>query len=162
MQSPDFQGFFIFRGTKMLEKINKDIITAKKAGKKFEAMVLTTLKSELLKNEKEKKPRELEDVILSYSRKLKKGLEAFEAAKADTDTLSQLQYEIGIISNYGPVLYADDFIKEGVENYFCVLGSLEGIKAGEAIKFLKEQLGKQNGAAIAKFVMAYIKENKPT
>lgn len=144
----------------MLERINKDIIAARKADQKFFTLVLSALKAELIYNEKRKKPQSQEDVILAYSRKLNKGLGEYKKGGAAEEILVGLQLELDIVSKYGPVLQSEDFIEELVENYFASVEITIDEKPGQHIGFLKKEFGEQNGGNIAKYAMAYIEKYK--
>lgn len=122
-------------------------MTARKAGEKFKAKVLATLKSELINNSKAKKPQKEQQVVQTYAKKLEKAAHAFKS----TDKYEDLKKEIEIVQGLLPKMMAPELVLKEVESYFSTNPEAN---QGQAIKALKDQLGSQNGRYIVQYVQS--------
>lgn len=129
----------------MLDLVNKKIIDAKKSGDKFTSNVFVLLKSELLNNEKSKKPIGEIEVVEKYAKKLFKTLKMFE----NTDRYEDLEKEYGLIKELLPKQMSEEETKKYVEEYLKQNPSKE---MGKTIGAIKKELKNVDGAILAKVV----------
>jgi uncharacterized protein YqeY len=129
----------------MLDLVNKKIIDAKKSGDKFTSNVFVLLKSELLNNEKSKKPIGELEVVEKYAKKLFKTLKMFE----NTDRYEDLEKEYGLIKELLPKQMSEEETKKYVEEYLKQNPSKE---VGKTIGAIKKELKNVDGAILAKVV----------
>jgi uncharacterized protein YqeY len=129
----------------MLDLVNKKIIDAKKSGDKFTSNVFVLLKSELLNNEKSKKPIGELEVVEKYAKKLFKTLKMFE----NTDRYEDLEKEYGLIKELLPKQMSEEETKKYVEEYLKQNPSKE---MGKTIGAIKKELKNVDGAILAKVV----------
>lgn len=129
----------------MLDLVNKKIIDAKKSGDKFTSNVFVLLKSELLNNEKSKKPIGELEVVEKYAKKLFKTLKMFE----NTDRYEDLEKEYNLIKELLPKQMSEEETKKYVEEYLKQNPSNE---VGKTIGAIKKELKNVDGAILAKVV----------
>lgn len=129
----------------MLDLVNKKIIDAKKSGDKFTSNVFVLLKSELLNNEKSKKPIGELEVVEKYAKKLFKTLKMFE----NTDRYEDLEKEYDLIKELLPKQMSEEEAKKYVEEYLKQNPSKE---VGKTIGAIKKELKNVDGAILAKVV----------
>lgn len=129
----------------MLDLVNKKIIDAKKSGDKFTSNVFVLLKSELLNNEKSKKPIGELEVVEKYAKKLFKTLKMFE----NTDRYEDLEKEYDLIKELLPKQMSEEETKKYVEEYLKQNPSKE---VGKTIGAIKKELKNVDGAILAKVV----------
>ena len=129
----------------MLDLVNKKIIDAKKSGDKFTSNVFVLLKSELLNNEKSKKPIGELEVVEKYTKKLFKTLKMFE----NTDRYEDLEKEYDLIKELLPKQMSEEETKKYVEEYLKQNPSKE---VGKTIGAIKKELKNVDGAILAKVV----------
>jgi len=129
----------------MLDLVNKKIIDAKKSGDKFTSNVFVLLKSELLNNEKSKKPIGELEVVEKYAKKLFKTLKMFE----NTDRYEDLEKEYNLIKELLPKQMSEEETKKYVEEYLKQNPSKE---VGKTIGAIKKELKNVDGAILAKVV----------
>jgi uncharacterized protein YqeY len=142
----------------MLDRINKDILQARKDRDKYKTIVLSTMKAELVANEKAKKPQDPLSVIMSYHKKLSKSFDVYRASITDLSSplmskLNDLKKEMAIVEEYIPKQATEDDIRNAFAEY-VVEATEEGLNLnkGMAIKCLVSKLGKHNASNIAQFV----------
>jgi uncharacterized protein YqeY len=129
----------------MLDLVNKKIIDAKKSGDKFTSNVFVLLKSELLNNEKSKKPIGELEVVEKYAKKLFKTLKMFE----NTDRYEDLEKEYDLIKELLPKQMSEEETEKYVEEYLKQNPSKE---VGKTIGAIKKELKNVDGAILAKVV----------
>lgn len=129
----------------MLDLVNKKIIDAKKSGDKFTSNVFVLLKSELLNNEKSKKPIGELEVVEKYAKKLFKTLKMFE----NTDRYEDLEKEYDLIKELLPKQMSEEETKKYVKEYLKQNPSKE---VGKTIGAIKKELKNVDGAILAKVV----------
>jgi uncharacterized protein YqeY len=130
----------------MLDKLNQDIIKARKESNDFELKTLTTFKAEFQANSKAKKPRQDDEIALSYYNKLLKALEMYR----DTDYAMDSVREVDIIKRYIPKQLESDEIEAKIVDYLS--DKTDGLNKGLVIKNMISELGKQNAKLISQIV----------
>lgn len=136
----------------LLKKLNKSIIIAKKGGNKPRANALVLLKSELLNNEKDKKPKDELVVAKSYKKKLEKSLDLYK----NTDQYFELKNEIVFIEEALPEEMSDEEVVKMIDLCFKT-HDYEGLHMGQIISKLRGALNTSNGKLIAEEVKKRIK-----
>jgi len=128
----------------LLEQVNNSIKTALKSKESLRANVLKLVKSELLNNEKAKKPISELKVVSGYHKKLKKSLEFFKG-----DLATDLENEISIIEEFLPKEMSDGELIKFIDTCFQVHINYEDLTIGEIIGKIKKATGSSNGQLIA-------------
>ena len=135
----------------LLEKISQDIIIAMKNRVTVRSNTLKLLKSELLNNQKSKKPINDLKVLKSYHKKLKKSLDFFEGVVAQ-----DLNAEISILEEYLPKEMSDTELVEFINTCFNVHLNYENLTSGEIIGKIKKASGSSNGKLIMSEVNKHV------
>jgi uncharacterized protein YqeY len=115
----------------MLNDINDKILNAKKMGDKFTSNSLVMVKSELLNNQKTEKPKEDEEVVRSYVKKLNKSLEAFKGTNQYDDLVREYELVKGLL----PAEVSEEDIRFVVNKY--VLDNPEEKNMGKVMGSMK-------------------------
>lgn len=137
----------------MISKINSELIKARKSRDIPRSNVLILLKTELINNEKEQKPKKDIDVLISYKKKLIKSMKAFpEGSKAKNDLL----YEQEVVSEFLPEELSEEKVRETVKQVIDKLGrGNKGAVIGTTMKILQRQA---DGSVVARIVDEELRE----
>jgi len=133
----------------LTNKIGKEIVAAMKEKNKFRLMALKMIKTELLNNQKEKKPRKDIEVVASYYKKLAKNLDIYKEEVA----LDNLKKELVIIKEFMPKELSREELESLIEKH------LELGNFGQIMKAVKEEVaGVFDGKLVSEIIKGKLNE----
>jgi uncharacterized protein YqeY len=142
----------------IIERIDKDTVTALKGGDKERVVVLRGLKSDLkykmisLGREKEFDDQMAAEVLSSAAKKRRESIEQFQAGNRD-DLVKNMQFELAIIESYLPEQMSEEKLRELIAAAISESGADSPQKLGLVMKVLMPQVkGKADGKLVNRLV----------
>jgi uncharacterized protein YqeY len=142
----------------IIERIDKDTVTALKGGDKERVVVLRGLKSDLkykmisLGREKEFDDQMAAEVLSSAAKKRRESIEQFQAGNRD-DLVRNMQFELAIIESYLPEQMSEEKLRELIAAAISESGADSPQKLGLVMKVLMPQVkGKADGKLVNRLV----------
>ncbi len=130
----------------MLDKINKEVVAAMKAGDKFRLNVIKLLKSEIQADAKSANPRSVEQVIAAHRKRLGKTLDLY---KDRPEQLAELKKELDILDEFMPKAMSEDEVIALIDKHM-ELGNF-----GQVMKAVRGELtGPFDGKKLAEMIKA--------
>jgi uncharacterized protein YqeY len=142
----------------IIERIDKDTVTALKGGDKERVVVLRGLKSDLkykmisLGREKEFDDQMAAEVLSGAAKKRRESIEQFQAGNRD-DLVRNMQFELAIIESYLPEQMSEEKLRELIAAAISESGADSPQKLGLVMKVLMPQVkGKADGKLVNRLV----------
>jgi uncharacterized protein len=142
----------------IIERIDKDTVTAMKGGDKERVVVLRGLKSDLkykmisVGREKVLDDQAAAEVMSSAAKKRRESIEQFQAGNRE-DLVKKMQFELSIIESYLPEQLSEDKLRELIAAAISESGADSPQKLGLVMKVLMPHVkGKADGKLVNRLV----------
>jgi uncharacterized protein len=142
----------------IIERIDKDTVSAMKGGDKERVVVLRGLKSDLkykminVGRENEFSDQMAVEVLSGAAKKRRESIEQFQAGNRD-DLVKKMQFELAIIESYLPEQMSEDMLRELIASAISESGADSPQKLGLVMKVLMPQVkGKADGKLVNRLV----------
>ena len=131
----------------LLESVNKDVISAMKAKEKEKLEALRYLKSLLIQNNTEVRPKAEMDILVSHVKKLNDSIEMYQS---DPEAQNKIKNEIEFLNVYMPKQLEESEVVAIIQE---IISNLESPQMGPVMKELGPKIkGKFDGKKASELV----------